>query len=161
MTTVAQHQEQADRALAVAHHQAQADRFLAFAASNAQAGEYALSVHALARATTHAATAANLHWTMFRNPHQRQLGHVLLILASQRHLSYTSARFIHKFDTLNRTIDRARCAGDRPAVRRMLRNARRRVARIIAAINRAIAADPNPRPYWKTPEEVLAEYPEP
>ena len=140
----------------VAHHQDAAARFLALADAESQAGNSYRSVLALSRATTHAATAANLHWGMFHHTHRRQLGHVLLILASKRHISYTSARSIHKFNTIHRAIEQAERARNLPAARRIFRNSRRRTARIIDSVNRAIAADPNPKPYWQISAEVAA-----
>ena len=130
----------------VAHHQTQAARFLALADSDAPDGDFRRSLDALERAVAHATAAANSHWRLFQHTNQRQLGHVLFILARRKHLSYTSARSLHRFNQPRFAIHLDLAAGNRPAARRTLRNTRRRVARIIDSVNRAIAADPNPTP---------------
>lgn len=130
----------------VAHHQTQAARFLALADSNAQDGDFRRSLEALERAVAHAAAAANSHWRLFPRPNRRQLGYVLFSLARKNHLSYTSARSLRRFNQLHFAIQLDLAAGNHPAARRTLRNTRRRVARIIDSVNRAIAADPNPTP---------------
>ena len=99
----------------VSHHQTQADHFLALAESHARAGNFARSVDVLERAASHAAAAANSHWHIFARPTRRKLGRVLYVLAIDGHLSYTSAKSIHRFDDLYTSIDRACLAGNRPA----------------------------------------------
>lgn len=140
----------------VAHHQTQAARFLALADSDAQDGEFRRSLDALERAAAHAATAANNHWRLFSRPHHRQLSHVLFFLARKKHISYTSARSLHRFNQLRFAIHLDLAAGNRPAARRTLRNTRRRTARIIDSVNRAIAADPNPTPVIPEIPNLLA-----
>lgn len=148
--------------ITVAQHQDAAARFLDHSELEAKAGNSYRSVLALSRATSHAATAANIHWGMFAHNHRRQLSHVLYTLARQGHLSYTSARFLNRFEELYRDIQKAERARNRPEARRLFRNARRRTAHTIAAVNRAIAADPNPKPHWQITAEVVAEaYPDP
>ncbi len=128
----------------VPYHQTQADHFLALADSHARAGNFVRSVDALERAVSHAAAAANSHWHIFERPTRRKLGRVLYMMAGNGHLSYTSAKSIHRFDDLYTSLDRACLAGNRPAARRTFRNSHRRVARIIHSVNQAIAADPHP-----------------
>ena len=128
----------------VAHHQAEADRLLAFAGSQAQAGDFVRAAYTLERALSHAAAAAGCHWQTFPNPTHRQIGLILASLAYAGHISHTSARSFHKFNDLHRTIAHTQHNGNPTAARRTLRNSHRRVARIIDAVNRAIAANPNP-----------------
>ena len=137
----------------VLHHQTQAAHFLSLSESNAQAGDFYRSLDALERAVSHAATAANIHWCFFKHSHRRQLSHVLFMLARNGHLSYTSARFLHRFNHIHIAINLNIAAGNRPAARRILRNSHRRVARIIYSVNQAIAAKPNPDLSWLTPEQ--------
>ena len=137
----------------VTHHQTQADHFLALAESHAQAGNFVRSADALERAVSHAATAANCHWRIFRHPSHRQLSHILFMLAADGHLSYTSAKSLRRYNALYISIAHAQFTGNRPAARRILRNSHRRVARIIYSVNQAIAAKPNPDLSWLTPEQ--------
>ena len=137
----------------VPYHQTQADRFLALAESHAQAGNFVRSADALERAVSHSATAANIHWRIFRHPSHRQLSHILFMLAADGHLSYKSAKSIRRYNDLHLAIARAQFTGDRPAARRTLRNTHRRVARIIYSVNQAIAAKPHPDLSWLNPEQ--------
>ena len=139
----------------VAQHQEYADRYLEIAAAESRLRNYSRSALALERALAHSAAALGTHWNYFPQPTRRQIGHILYLLAIKRHISHTSARAIHKFPDLHHTMHRARTPDDIAAARRTLRNTHRRIARIIAASNRAIATDHDaiPCPYWEIREE--------
>ena len=128
---------------AVAHHQTESARFLELADAHLKTGDYRRSVDALERALTHAAAAVGRHWHIMPEPTRRQIGYILLMLARDGYISYTSARSFYGFGKLRQTINLARYRGDYAPARRVVRNSRRRVARTIAAANRAIAAKPH------------------
>ena len=137
----------------VTHHQTRAAHFLALADSDARAGDFARAAYTLERAVSHAIAAANCHWQLFQRPTRRRLGHILFMLAADGYLSYASARWSYKFNDLHLSIAHAQFTGNRPAARRTLRNSHRRASRIIDAVNRAIAANPNPDLSWLNPQQ--------
>ena len=133
----------------VAQHQAQAARLLEFADFQIKVGDYRNATDALERALAHSAAALFRHRYPYSNypysnPTSRHINDILHSLAHDGRISRTSARSYRKFAGLRCAINLASRNDDRPQARRRLRNSRRRTSRIIAAINRAIAADPNP-----------------
>lgn len=133
----------------VAQHQALAARLLEFADFQIKVGDYRNATDALERALAHSAAALIRHQYPYSkypytNPTNRHINDVLHSLAYDGHISRTSARSYRKFGDLRRAINLALRSDNRPLARRLLRNTRRRTSRTIDAINRAIAADPNP-----------------
>ena len=144
----------------VHHHQTQARRFLSLARSDHNAGDYHRAANALARAASHAATAANFHQGYFRRPTRRRLTSALFMLAGEGHVSNGGVRIFRK---IYRLPERLAVASAREA-QRLSRQARNRVALLIRSIAGAIAGRPvtgrsrrPPRPPSRPVPRSLAE----
>ena len=144
----------------VHHHQTQARRFLSLARSDHNAGDYHRAANALARAASHAATAANFHQGYFRRPTRRRLTSALFMLAGEGHVSNGGVRIFRK---IYRLPERLAVASDREA-QRLSRQARNRVALLIRSVEAAIAGRPvtgrsrrPPRPPSRALPRSLAE----
>ena len=144
----------------VQHHQTQARRFLSLARSDHNAGDYARAANALARAASHAATAANFHKDYFRRPTRRRLTGALFMLAGEGHVSNGGVRIFRKIYQLP---ERLAVANAREA-QRLSRQARNRVAMLVRSIEGAISGRPvtgrgrrPPRPPSRPVPRSLAE----
>ena len=122
----------------VHHHQTQARRFLSLARSDHNAGDYARAANALARAASHTATAAVVHWDHVRRSTRRRLTNFLLILARDGHISNGGVRIFRRIYDMPRLL----AAADLPEARRLCRQARNRVSALIRSIEGAIAGRP-------------------
>ena len=122
----------------VHHHQAQARRFLSLARSNHNAGDYTRAADALARAASHSATAAVVHWDFIKRPTRRRLTNFLLILAGEGLISNGGVRIFRRIYDIPRLL-----AGSNPdEARRLCRQARNRVSALLRSIEGAIAGRP-------------------
>ncbi|MDE2787521.1 MAG: hypothetical protein OXL37_12780 [Chloroflexota bacterium] len=122
----------------VQHHQAQARRFLSLARSDLNSADYHRAANALARAASHAATSAVVHWDHVRRPTRRKLTNFLFILAGEGHISNGGVRVFRRIYDMPRLL-----AGSEPhEARRLCRQARNRVAMLIRSIEGAIAGRP-------------------
>ena len=113
--------------------------YLNFSRTNAADGDFNRAALALTRAASHAATAAALHWHHLHYS-RRRLNAALTGLALNGRLPYQHVRTFRDVYSLPARIASAPTGH----ARRILRIARRRVARLLAAVESAIAADPNP-----------------
>ena len=122
----------------VQRHQAQARRFLSLARSDLNSADCHRAANALARAASHAATAAVVHYNHVRRPTRRKLTNFLLILAADGLISNGGVRIFRRIYDMPRLL-----AGSDPgAARRLCRQARNRVAILIRSIEGAIAGRP-------------------
>ena len=122
----------------VHHHQAQARRFLSLARSDHQAGEYARAANALARAASHAATAAAVHETGSRRHTRRKLTNGLFALAWQGRISNGGVRVFRSVYTLAERL----AGADPREARRLSRQARNRVALLLRSVAGALSGQP-------------------
>ena len=141
------------------HHLEHSQRYLNFAALDAAAGDYCQAARALARAASHAVTAAAIHW---HHPHysRRSLTSALGALVYDRLLAYTHRRTFREVYQLPGQLAAAAAGDDAGAARRLLRRCRRRVGRLLAAVQLAMSRHPSPT----TMDEIrarLAAAPEP
>jgi len=144
----------------VPHHQDQAGRFLTLARCDYNAGEYSRAANALARAASHAATAALVHCGQLRQPSRRKLTNTLFLLA---HGGSISNGVVRTFRCIYQLPQRLAAAepGQRPALCRRARNG---VARLIRAVAGAIPGHPvsgrgrrpRPRPAPTCVSEIIA-----
>ena len=122
----------------VQHHRTEARRFLSLARSDHNAGDYHRAANALARAASHAATAAVVQGDHFRRRTRRRLTNYLFALANQGRISNGGVR---AFRDIYRLPDRLAAA--EPGQRqRLSRRARNRVAALIHSVEGAIAGRP-------------------
>lgn len=122
----------------VQHHQNQARRFLSLARSDHNAGDHTRAANALARAASHAATAAVFHWDHVRRPTRRSLTNFLFILAAEGLISNGGVRIFRRIYDMPRLL----AGSDPDAARRLCRRARNRVAMLIRSVEGAIAGRP-------------------
>ncbi len=122
----------------VQHHQTQARRFLSLARSDLYAGDYHRAANALARAASHSATAAVVHWDHVRRPTRRRLTNFLLILARDGHISNGGVRIFRRIYDMPRLL----AAADPDEAQRLCRQARNRVSALIRSIEGALAGRP-------------------
>ena len=122
----------------VHHHQTQARRFLSLARSDHNAGDYARAANALARAASHAATAAVVHRNHVRRPTRRKLTNFLLILAVEGKISNGGVRTFRRIYDMPRLL----AGSDPDAARRLCRQARNRVSALVRSVEGAIAGRP-------------------
>ena len=123
----------------VAHHQTQSRRFLSLARADLNAGEPQRAVAALARAASHAATAAVFHWNHIKRPTRRKLTNFLFILASDGNITFGAVRAFRQIYQTPDALAQAEAAGDHRKAAWLLRRARNRIAALVHAVNRAIA----------------------
>ncbi len=122
----------------VQHHQTQARRFLSLARSDHNAGDHARAADALARAASHAATAAVVERNWFSRYTRRRLTNYLFLLAAEGRISNGGVRtFRHIYDLSRRLAE-----ADPREARRLCRQARNRVAMLIRSIEGAISGRP-------------------
>ena len=93
----------------VQHHQTQARRFLSLARSDHNAGDYARAANALARAASHAATAAAVEWIWINRYTRRRLTNYLFRMAAEGRISNGGVKTFRNIYHLPR-----RLAGSRP-----------------------------------------------
>ena len=136
----------------VHHHQAQARRFLSLARSDHKGGDYARAANALARAASHAATAAFVHEAHFRRRTRRKLTNHLFALAAEGRISNSGVRV---FRSIYELPDRLALAGPREA-QRLSRQARNRVSMLVRSVEGALSGRlvtgrgrRPPRPPWR------------
>ena len=138
----------------VHHHQTEAKRFLSLARSDHNAGNYARAANALARAASHAATAANFHRGLFRRPTRRRLTSALFMLAGEGHLSNGSVRAFRRIYDLPEQL----WSADPGQRQQLTRRARNRVADLIRAVMGLISSHPvtgrGRRPYRPPPPPI-------
>ncbi len=153
----------------VQHHQTQARRFLSLARSDHNAGDYARAANALARAASHAATAAVVQEGCFRRLTRRRLTNHLFSLAWQGRISNGGVR---TFRNIYRLPDQLAAA--EPGQRqRLSRRARNRVAMLVRTVEGALSGrlvtgrarrppPPPSRPVPRSLAEIMAlpDYPE-
>ena len=90
----------------VQHHQTQARRFLSLARSDLNSAEYHRAANALARAASHSATAAAVHWDFYERRTRRRLTNFLLILACESHISNGGVRIFRHIYRMPRLLAR-------------------------------------------------------
>ena len=136
----------------VHHHQAQARRFLSLARSDHNAGDYARAANALARAASHAATAAVVERNWFSRCTRRRLTNYLFVLAAEGRISNGGVKTFRNIYGLSRRL----AAADPRETQRLCRQARNRVAMLVRSIEGAIAGRPvtgrsrrPSRPQWR------------
>ena len=123
----------------VAHHQTQSRRFLSLARADLNAGEPQRAVAALARAASHAATAAVFHWNHIKRPTRRKLTNFLFILASDGNITFGAVRAFRQIYQTPDALAQAEAEGDHRKAAWLLRRAHHRIAALVHAVNRAIA----------------------
>ena len=122
----------------VHHHQNQARRFLSLARSNHNAGDHLRAADALARAASHAATAAVVERNWVRRYTRRRLTNYLFLMAAEGRISNGGVKTFRNIYELSRRLAEA---APREA-QRLCRQARNRVALLIRSIEGAIAGRP-------------------
>lgn len=122
----------------VIHHQTQARRFLSLARSDHNAGDYSRAANALARAASHAATSAVVHWDVFQRFTRRRLTNYLFAMAAQGNISNGGVRIFRSIYRLPELL----AAADPLTAIRLARRARNRVAALIRSVEGAIAGRP-------------------
>ena len=144
------------------HHINRTRLYLKYAAADTASGDYDRAAKALARATSHAATAIGVHWDFLcgLRGSRRRLQSALCELAYFRYTSRSLAGVLRESYALPARIQAARAASpspDAPAVHRelirLLRRTRMRARRVLKAILKAMADHPNP-PTWN---DIMAE----
>ena len=91
----------------VHHHQNQARRFLALARADHNAGDYARAANALARAASHAATAAVVHADYFKRLTRRRLTNYLFLMAAEGRISNGGVKTFRSIYGLSRRLAEA------------------------------------------------------
>ena len=136
----------------VHHHQAQARRFLSLARSDHNAGRYDRTANALARAASHAATAAMVHETDFRRLSRRKLTNWLFALACEGKISNGVVRTFRNVYDLPRRL----AAAEPREAERLSRQARNRIAMLVRSVEGAFSGRlvtgrgrRPPRPPWR------------
>ena len=122
----------------VQHHQTQARRFLSLARSDHNAGDYARAANALARAASHAATAAAVEWIWINRYTRRRLTNYLFRMAAEGRISNGGVKTFRNIYHLPRRL----ASADPDAARRLCRQARNRVSALIRSVEGAIAGRP-------------------
>lgn len=122
----------------VQHHQAQARRFLSLARSDLNSADCHRAANALARAASHAATAAVVHSAHFRRCTRRRLTNYLFIMAAEGRVSNGGVKTFRQIYRLPRRL----AAASPDAARRLCRQARNRVSALIRSVEGAIAGRP-------------------
>ena len=120
----------------VPHHQAQARRFLKLARADLNAGDGPRAANALARAASHAVTAAARHWNPTLRPTRRKLTNAFFALAFAGQITHGSVRTFRQIYRLPAVIA---AAADSRLTHRMLRRARNRVSALLRSVAQAIA----------------------
>ena len=131
-----------------AHHLNRSRCYLDFVPGNLAAGDWARAALALARAASHAVTAAAVHWHN-RHYSRRRLTTVLGELVYDRRVAHAHLRTFR--DVYRLLDDVADVTPD--TARTMIRRMRRRVSRMLAAVAAAIAG----QPYVPTLEQLMAD----
>jgi len=122
----------------VQHHQTQARRFLSLARSDHNAGDCARAANALARAASHAATAAAVEYIWINRYTRRRLTNYLFRMAAEGRISNGGVKTFRNIYHLSR-----RLAGAEPReAQRLCRQARNRVSALIRSIEGALAGRP-------------------
>ena len=123
----------------VRHHQTEARRFLSLARSNHNAGDHLRAADALARAASHAATAAVVarNW-IDRYTRRRRLTNYLFLMAAEGRISNGGVRTFRNIYGLSRRLAEA----DPREAQRLCRQARNRVSALLRSIEGAIAGRP-------------------
>lgn len=136
----------------VQHHRSQARRFLSLARADHDAGDYTRAANALARAASHAATAAVVHETISRRPTRRRLTHQLFALAWEGKISNGSVRVFRNIYGLPERL----AVADARDAQRLSRQARNRVALLVRSVEGAVTGRlvtgrgrRPPRPPWQ------------
>ena len=121
------------------------------------AGDYYAAASSLARATSHAATAIGIHWDLLagRRGTRRRLQFALNEMAKRGCFSYSLAGVLRETYALPDLIATAtaNAANDDDARReifRILRRTRMRARRLLKAILKAMADEPNPITFAET-----------
>ena len=122
----------------VHHHQTQARRFLSLARSDLDSADYHRAADALARAASHAATAAVVERNWISHYTRRRLTNYLFLMAAEGRISNGGVRTFRNIYGLSRRLAEA----DPREARRLCRQARNRVAMLIRSIEGAIAGRP-------------------
>lgn len=125
----------------VPHHQAQARRFVALARADHNAEDFTRAANALARAASHAATAALVHTNFVSRPTRRRLTNSLFALAHGGRLPFGAVRTFRRIYDLPAQLA---AAPDRRAAQRLTCRHRHRVAVLVRAVERAVAGRPQP-----------------
>ena len=129
------------------HHLNRSQLYLDLSRANITDGDFNRAAVALTRAASHAATAAAVHWH-HRHYSRRRLNVAISGLAFDGYLPY---RHVRTFRDVYSVPARITLASPDDA-RRILRTAHRRVARLLAAVESALARYPNP----PTLDEIVA-----
>ena len=124
----------------VPHHQAQARRFLKLARADLNAGHGPRAANALARAASHAVTAAVRHWNPTLRPTRRKLTNAFFALAFAGQVTHGGVRTFRQIYRLPAAA--AAGAADSRAAHQMLRRARNRVSALLRSVAQAIAGRP-------------------
>ena len=150
------------------HHIHQSRRQLKFATRDTVAGDHAAAASSLARATSHAATAVGIHWDLLagRRGTRRRLQFALNEMAKRGCFSYSLAGVLRETYALPDliTTTTATAANDDDARReifRILRRTRMRARRLLKAILKAMADEPNPIAFAETLAGARAPFPAP
>jgi hypothetical protein len=122
----------------VQHHQTQARRFLSLARSDHKSGDYGRAANALARAASHAATAAVVDRNWVDRCTRRRLTNYLFVMAAAGKISNGGVRIFRNIYQLPHQL----AAADPDQRQRLSRRARNRVAALIRAVEGAIAGQP-------------------
>ena len=122
----------------VQHHQTQARRFLSLARSDHNAGDHFRTADALARAASHAATAAVVERNWVHRYTRRRLTNYLFVMAAEGRISNGGVRTFRRIYDLPRWLAEA----DPREAQRLCRQARNRVAMLIRSIAGAISGRP-------------------
>ena len=122
----------------VHHHQTQARRFLSLARSDHNSADYARAANALARAASHAATAAVVERNWVRRYTRRRLTNYLFLLAAEGRISNGGVKTFRNIYHLSRRLALA----DPREAQRLSRQARNRVSALLRSIEGAIAGRP-------------------
>ncbi len=119
------------------HHLDRSRHHLDFVPVNIAAGDYTRAASALARAASHAVTAAAVHWHSGHHS-RRRLTTALAELVYSRRVAYAHLRtFRDVYRLLDQVVD-----APHQSASKLLRRMRRRVSRLNAAIAAAIADQP-------------------
>ena len=122
----------------VHHHQTEARRFLSLARSDHNAGDHLRAADALARAASHAATAAVVERNWVRRYTRRRLTNYLFLMAAEGRISNGGVKTFRNIYELSRRL----AVADPREAQRLCRQARNRVALLIRSIAGAIAGRP-------------------
>ena len=154
------------------HHISRTRLYLKYAASDTAIGDYDRAAKALARATSHAATAVGVHWDYLcgLRGSRRRLQSALNELARKRYVSYGLAGVLREAYALPDLIAtaaakpasaNARSANAHREIIRILRRTRMRARRLLKAIVRAMSDEPNPPTFDEIMARALVDHPEP